>query len=115
MSLAAWMAKNGPELAKFAKANKPALAAAAAVPATVGAYEVAKPHIDDFMTDQAMKSIGRKVKRSAIDTIDFAEEHPYTVAALMGGSGMAGAALGEDGFSNAFNSVSPLAMPRRKK
>lgn len=117
MSLASYLAKRGPEFMKYAKdfavANKAPLAAAAAVPAAIGGYEVAKPHIDDFVTDQALKSIGRNVKRSAVDTLDFAEKHPYTVAALVGGSGMAGAALGEDGFSNAFNAVSPLNMPRR--
>lgn len=113
MSLAAWLERNGAHLAEFARANKAPLAAAAAVPATVGAYEVAKPHIDDFMQDQALKSIGRNVKRSAVDTLDFADKHPYTLAALVGGSGLAGAAMGEDGFSNAFNSISPLNLPRR--
>ncbi len=117
MSLAKWAAKNGPEMLskvkKFAIDNKKPLMAAAAIPAAVGAYEVGQPMVDDFMSDQALKSVGRSAKRGLADTLEFAEEHPYISSALLGASGLAGAKLGDDNFSDVFNAVSPVKLPGR--
>ncbi len=121
MSLAKWLAKaaeEGGALHKakaFAQANKGPLMAAAAVPAAVGAYEVAQPKIDDFMTDQAIKSIGRNAKRALVDTAEYAQEHPYMSSLLLGGAGMAGAKMGEGNFADMFNSVSPMRMPQPQR
>ncbi len=118
MSLAKWLAKNGPNALSaaksFAKANKGPLAAAAAIPAGIGAYELAEPAIDDFMTDQAMKSMGRNLKRGLVDTAEYAEEHPYLASTLLGAAGLAGGAMGQEGFSSAFNSLAPVKIPQRR-
>ncbi len=114
MSLAKWLAKNVPEMAqkagKFASDNKGMLAGAAAIPATYGAYEVAQPMIDDFMTDQAIDSMKRSAKNALVDTVDYADKHPYMASALMGGAGLAGAELGDQGFAGIFDSLSPFKV-----
>lgn len=111
MSLAKWLARAG----EFAKANKKPLMAAAAVPAAYGAYELAEPKIDDFMTDQAINSMIRSGKRAIADTADYAEKHPYIASGLLGASGLAGAKLGESNFADLFNSVAPARIPQRNR
>jgi hypothetical protein len=81
---------------EFAKANKGLLGGAAAA----GGVAVAAPAIqhgyDDFMTDRALASVGRNVKRAAGDAADYAEEHPIAASALLGGSALAGYRAGRD-------------------
>lgn len=114
MSLAKWIAKNAPEMLGKAKAfaseNKGLLAGAAAVPAAYGAYEIGQPMVDDFMTDQALQSMKRTAKNALVDTADYAEKHPYMASALLGGAGLAGAELGDQGFAGIFDAVSPFKV-----
>lgn len=115
MSLSAWIMKNGPRIAGGAKEFLGANAGTAAKIAGLGAagggaYALAQPAIDDFMTDQALESMGRSAKRSLADTVEFAEGHPYMSAALLGGAGMAGAGMGGDNFSALFDSISPVKI-----
>lgn len=114
MSLAKWIAKNGPGMlnkaGKFASENKGMLAGAAAIPAATVGYQVAQPMIDDFMTDQAIDSMKRNAKNALVDTVDYAEKHPYMASALMGGAGLAGAELGDQGFAGIFDSLSPFKV-----
>jgi heme O synthase-like polyprenyltransferase len=97
-------------LGKWLAANKKPLGIAAGITGAAGAGAAAAPAIDEFITDQALASMGRTAKRAVADTAEFAEEHPYMLAGLVGGSGLAGAKLGEEGFSGLFDTVSPLQM-----
>lgn len=115
MSLAKWLIKNtNPEtvskIKSFSLANKKPLMAAASIPVAYGAYEVAQPAIDDFMTDQAIESMKRSAKNAIVDTADYAAKHPYMASALLGGSGVAGATMGADNFAKAFDSISPFKI-----
>ncbi len=96
--------------ARMAKDNKGLLAGAAAIPAAYGAYEIGQPMVDDFMTDQALQSMKRNAKNALVDTVDYAEKHPYMASALMGGAGLAGAELGDQGFAGIFDAVSPFKV-----
>ncbi len=110
MSLAKWIAKNASKAGKFASDNKGLLAGAASIPASYGAYQVAQPMVDDFMTDQAISSMKRQAKNALVDTVDYADKHPYLTSALLGGAGLAGAELGGDSFAGIFDSLSPLKV-----
>jgi len=124
MSLAKFVAQYGPDALKWVQANKKGLGLAAGGTAALGAGAVAaQPMIDDYMTDQALKSIGRNVKSGIVDALDFAEEHPYLTAATLGGAGMLGAKLGDQGFASMLDVFSPVQVsqlfngksPRRRR
>lgn len=122
MSLARWITQNAgklsPELLELVKAHKGKAMALGGGAAALGAGYAAQPMVDDFMTDQAMKSVGRSGKRAVFDALDYAEEHPYAAAAILGGTGLAGAKLGEEGFAGLADSISPVkfgGMLRKQK
>lgn len=119
MSLFKFLAKHAEELSpmalEWAKKNKKALAIAGGVGAAGAAGMAAQPAIDDFMTDQAINSMIRNGKRAATDAVDYAEKHPYASAAILGGAGLGGARLGEQNFSDLFNTLSPVKLPQRRR
>lgn len=101
MSLAKYLAKaaaEAPKALEFAKANKGLLAGVGAG----GVALAAAPHVqhsyDDFMTDQAIKSMKRNAKRAAVDTMEFAGKHPLVAAGALGGAGLAGYGMQPDGM-----------------
>lgn len=111
MSLTKFLAQHGPEALQWLKANKKGIGMAAGGTAlAAGGAAVAEPYIDDYMTDQALGSVGRNMKRGVVDAIEFAEEHPYITAAALGGSGMLGGAMGQEGFAGLLDTVSPIQI-----
>ncbi|HBR25985.1 MAG TPA: hypothetical protein DD732_02925 [Rhizobiales bacterium] len=90
-----FMAQNLPKAVKWAGEHKAGLAAGAAGlggAAVVGAK--GPKAYDDFMTDQAVKSMKRKGKR-ALDTAGhFVEDHPVAMAGLAGVAGARAASGG---------------------
>lgn len=111
MSLAKFAAQYGPEALKWLQANKKGLGIGAAGVGAAGLGAVAaEPYIDDFMTDQALGSVGRNLKRGLVDALEFAEEHPYVTAAALGGAGMLGGAMGQEGFAGLLDTVSPVKI-----
>lgn len=107
MSMAKYLS-HAAAAAEWAKRNKKALGGAAAV----GGAAIAAPHAlhawDDFMQDQAMKSMGRNVHRAAKDTVDYATKHPIAASLLMGGAAAAGNRYGADGIMDAASQFAPM-------
>jgi hypothetical protein len=111
MSLAKFIAQHGPEALKWLQANKKGLALGAGGTAlAAGGAMAAAPYVDDFMTERAIDSIQDNIKSGLVDALDFAEEHPYVTAAALGGAGMLGSKLGDEGFAGLMDTVSPIKI-----
>jgi len=137
MSLTKYLGKYGPELGEWAKKTGKdllktkggelldkhggKLLAAAAIPAAgVAAHELG-PKYDDFMQDRAIESIKRNAKRSALDTLDFAEKHPLVVSGALTGASALGSMGNRGGADNNLQSLFINAIenqankPQRKR
>jgi hypothetical protein len=111
MSLAKFIAQQGPEALKWLQANKQGLGLAAGGTAALGAGAVAaKPMVEDYMTDRAIDAVGQNIKGGIVDALEFAEEHPYATAAVVGGAGLLGAKLGDQGFASMLDTISPIQI-----